>query len=182
MGVNSTANRSTFVTVVAWIFIAFSGFGTLISILQNIMIHTMFNSAEIEHALQAPPPPGMPPFPMFLANNFTLFLAAVLVVSAITLASSIGLLLRKNWARLIFVGLMVFGIVWNLAGLVLQFEMFSSMQESIARPPGAPDMKLYFAAIAVVSVVFALAFSVLFGWIAKRLLSPGVAVEFKRSA
>jgi len=76
----------------------------------------------------------------------------------------------------------VFGIVWNLAGLVLQFAMFSSMQESFPRAPGAPDMKLFFTAIAFVSVVFALAFSILFGWIAKRLLSPGVAVEFKRSA
>jgi hypothetical protein len=33
---------------------------------------------------------------------------------------------------------------------------------------------------AVVCVVFALAFSALFGWIAKRLMSPQVVAEFVR--
>lgn len=177
---NNTGARSTFVTVVAWIFIFFSGFGTLISILQNIMIQTVFNTSEIEKALQAPPPPGAPPFVMFLANHFQLFIVAFLVVSAVMLVSSIGLLRRKNWARLIFIGLMILGIVWNLGGLILQFTMFSSMQDSFVSAPGAPDMKPFFIASAVVSVLFALGLSGLFGWIAKKLLSPAIASEFKR--
>jgi hypothetical protein len=74
---------------------------------------------------------------------------------------------------------MVLGIVWNLGGLVLQFTMFSSMQDNFANAPGAPDMKAVFIAFAVVGVLFALAFSGLFGWIATRLLSPAIAAEFK---
>ena len=170
--------RSTFVTVVAWIFIVLSGFGTVISILQNIMIQTMFNDPQMEQALHAPPPPGAPPFFAFMTDHFQLFFFAFLIVSAATLASSIGLLKRKYWARIVFIGLMILGILWYVGGLVLQFTMFSSMQDNFANAPGTPDMKPFFVAIAVVSVLFALGFSGLFGWIVKRLLSPAIAAEF----
>jgi hypothetical protein len=96
--------------------------------------------------------------------------------SALTLASSIGLLKRKNWARLIFVGLMALGIVWNLGGIVLQFAMFASMQNGF----GHPGMEVFFIAMSAVSILFAFGFSGIFGWIAKRLLSPAIAAEFKQ--
>jgi hypothetical protein len=174
--------RSTFVTVIAWIFIALSGFSTVISILQNIMLYTMFREPQISQAMQAPPPPGMPPAMGFMANHFYLFFLAFLVISAVTLATSIGLLKRLNWARICFVGIMALGILWNLGGLIFQFTMFSSMHQqfSTANMQGGPNMQAFFIAMAVVSVIFALGFSVLFGWIAKCLLSPAVAAEFRR--
>jgi hypothetical protein len=45
------ANRSTFVTVVAWIFIVLAGFTTFIAILQNIMISLMFSGGHMGEAL-----------------------------------------------------------------------------------------------------------------------------------
>jgi surface polysaccharide O-acyltransferase-like enzyme len=173
--------RSTFVTVVAWIFIALSGFGTVIAALQNVMLFTVFRSPDAAQVLHAPPPPGMPPAAAFMASHAYLFFVAFLVVSAFTLISSVGLLRRWNWARLFFVGLMVIGVVWNLGGLALQFSMFGSMQEqfAVSAQQGAPDMQPFFIAVAVVSVLFAVGFSVLFGWIAKRLLSPAVVAEFR---
>ena len=173
--------QSTFVTVVAWIFIALSGFGTVISILQNIMVQTVFRSPEVSQAMQAPPP-GAPPFAAFLATHFQWFFLAFLLVSAFMLASSIGLLKRHNWARLSFIGLLSLAILWQVGGLALQFFMFSSMREqfSAAAVQGGPDMGPFFVAIAAVSVLFAVGFSVLFGWIIKRLLSPAVAAEFIR--
>ena len=175
---NNITTRSTFVTVVAWIFIVLSGFMTAISILQNIMIQTVFNRPEMERALHSQPPPGTPPFATFMSAHFQLFFFAFLIVSVATLVSSIGLLNRKNWARLVFVGLLVLGIVWNLGGMVLQFATFSSMQDSFVSQPGFPDMKPFFIAIVVVSVLFAVVVSGLFGWVVKRLLSPAVAAEF----
>jgi hypothetical protein len=177
--VNSADNRSTFVTVVAWIFISLSGFATIISILQNIMIQTMFSGPEMEKALQAPTAAGAPPLAAFMTSHFQLFFFAFLIVSALMLASSIGLLKRKNWARLLFIGLMILGIVWQLGGLVLQFTMFSFMQDSFTNAPGAPNIKPFIIGVAVVSVMFALGMSGLFGWIVKRLLSPTVTAEFK---
>jgi len=175
-----TDQKSTFVTVVAWIFIALSGFGTLIGILQSAMVLTVFNTPEVTQAMHAPPPPGAPAFAVFMMKYMVAFFVFMLSLNALTLVSSIGLLLRRNWARLLFIGLMLVGIVWNLAGLVLQFFMFSSMREQFAALPDAPDMGPFFIAIAVVSVVFTLAFSTLFGWIARRLTLPDVVAEFVR--
>lgn len=177
--VNSTNNRSSFVTVLAWIFIVISGLGTITSLLQNIMIQMMFNSQEMEKAMQFPVPSEVPPFAAFMVNHFQFFFIAFFAISAITLASSIELLKRKNWARLIFIGLMVFGVAWHLGSLVMQFMMFSSMREISARAHEAPDMKSFMIVMAVFNVVLTLGFSILFGWIAKKLLSPAIVSEFK---
>ncbi len=173
--------QSTFVTVVAWIFIALSGFGTVISILQNIMIQAVFRSPEISRAMQAQQLDA-PPFAAFMATHYQWFFFAFLLVSAFMLASSIGLLKRHNWARLCLIGLLSLAILWQVGSLTLQFSMFSSMREqfSAAVGDGGPDMAPFFIAIAVASVFFAAGFSVLFGWIIKRLLSPAVVAEFIR--
>lgn len=173
--------QSAFVTVVAWIFIALSGFGTVISILQNIMVQTVFRSPEVSQAMQTPPP-GAPPFATFMVTHFQWFFLAFLLASSFTLVSAIGLLKRRNWARLSFIGLLSLAILWQVGGLALQFSIFSSIREqlSAAAVPGGPDMGPFFIAMAVVSILFAVGFSVLFGWIIKRLLSPAVAAEFIR--
>jgi len=44
--------RSTFVTVLAWIFIVFAGFSSLVSLIQNIMVDLMFQTGEIEKGIQ----------------------------------------------------------------------------------------------------------------------------------
>ncbi len=177
---STNQQRSIFVTVLAWIFIVFSGFGTAISILQNIMIQTIFRSSEFNQAAQAVPP-GVPPFAGFMMGHFQLFFIAFLLASAFMLISSIGLLKRRNWARLCFIGLMALAIAWQLAGLGIQFSMFSYMHEqfSAAATQGAPDMAPFFIAIAVFSVIFALGFIVLFGWIVKKLISAPIAAEFR---
>jgi hypothetical protein len=178
-----TENRtlSTFVPIVAWIFIALSGFCTIISILQNIMVLTVFRSPEVTQAMRAPPPDA-PPFAAFMASHFQWFFLGFLLLSVFMLASSIGLLRRWNWARLCFIGLLSFAILWQLAGLGFQFFMFSSMHQqfSAAQVQGSPDMGPFLVAIAVVSVLFAAGFAVLFGWIIKRLVSPAVVAEFRR--
>ena len=180
--------RSTFVTAVAWVFIVLSGFATVISILQNIMIFTMFRGAEISQAMRANPPAGMPPAASFMAEHFHLFFLAFLLVSAFTLASSIGLLKRRNWARLSFVGIMALGILWNLGGLVFQFLMFSSMAEPFSAGGPHPGMRAspfsmtLLVGMAVVNVLLAVGLSVVFGWIAKRLLAPAVREEFIHAA
>lgn len=134
----------------------------------------------MSQAMQALPP-GAPPFATFMATHFQWFFLATLAVSALMLASSIGLLKRRNWARLSFIGLLSLAILWQVGGLAIQFSMFSSMREfSTAASQGGPDMAPFFIAIAVVSVLFAVGFSVLFGWIIKRLLSPSVVAEFIR--
>ena len=49
---------------------------------------------------------NMPFFFRFVLKNMHLLAMAVLVLSAITLAISIGLLLRRNWARIGFIAIL----------------------------------------------------------------------------
>lgn len=175
--------RSTFVTVVAWIFIVLSGFGAIIGIMQNIMVQTIFRSEEFGQAMQtAPSQPGLPAFATFAIENVQWLFLAVLLVNVVMLVASIGLLKRRNWARLCFIALMVLSVVWQIVGLGIQASLFSTIRDQFAAAGahGAPDMGVFFVVIAVMSVVFALAFGALFGWIAWKLMSKPIAAEFGR--
>ncbi|MGY0505398.1 hypothetical protein [Luteimonas sp. e5] len=176
---SATQQRSTFVTVVAWIFIILSGFATMISLLQNIMVLTIFRDPMFSNSA---PPPGAPPSAVFMAEHAPLIFFAFLLLSLFMLVSSIGLLRRRNWARLCFIAALGFAILWQIAGLALQFSQFSSMREefSVATLSGGPDMTPFFVAIAAFSVIIAIGLSVLFGWIMRKLVSPPVVAEFRR--
>ena len=179
-----TPKRSSFVTVLAWIFIALSGFGTFIGIVQNVLVQTVFLPA-MERA-QPSMPPGMPAISVFMFNHLGAIFLAFLLVSAFVLICSIGLLRRWNWARLCFAGIMLLGIVWSVGGVVMQFFMFSSMQNTMQQQlqdmPDAPDLSYFVMVIFVLSAVFSIGFSVLYGWIAKRLLSAPIAAEFRQKS
>ena len=177
--------RSSFVTVLAWIFIVLAGFATLIAVLQNIMVNTMFPLEEFQSTSHKPP--DTPAAVSFFASHIRLFFASFLVVTASTLVSAVGLLKRRNWARLVFIAILLLGIVWNVAGLVAQQFLFSSMQ---VFPPGAPPQvraqaeafDSVFLVMRVVSALMAVGFSILFAWLVKRLLSVSVAAEFAGGA
>lgn len=179
----NTLTRSTFVTVLAWIFIVLSGFASLISLMQNIMIHTMFRTPEMTQALQAPPPPGTPAIFAHLTTLMPWLFTFFLVMCLITFASSVGLLLRRNWARLVFIGVMVFGILWNVGGLAMQFFVFRTLSDQFVAVPDMPNadsMRMTFVVMIIFGLVFALSLSVLFGWIIKRLMSTAIVAEFRR--
>jgi hypothetical protein len=171
------AQRSTFVTVLAWLLIAFAGFATLIGLMQNIMIHTMMPFDRLP--ADAPGTEAMPGFFRFMFANVHLFFLSFLVLSAVALVSAIGLLKRKNWARLVFIGLFGLGILWNIAGVVLQQVMMASMPTPAGAPPAFQNAATF---MLVFAVLFAAAFSALFGWLMFKLLSRRVRAEFLPSA
>jgi hypothetical protein len=172
--------RSTFVTVLAWIFIVLSGMATFVSLLQNIMVALLFRpEMMMEAAKDFPKHEGPAALASFMIMNFRLFLLLFLVLSALTLASAIGLLLRRNWGRMLFVALMVIGMAWNIVALGLMFLFFGAMADLPSR--GAADAQafhVFFLFGATINVLFVVGFTVLFGWIVKRLLSPDIRREF----
>lgn len=178
MDTPSTSERSAFVTAVAWVFIALSGFATLISILQNVMIYTFFPLDQMHAAMaQARQQHDMPALSFFMFEHIRELFAAVFVVTLATLIISVGLLKRRNWARILFICLLVFGILWNVAGVLWQVIFFRSMP----LPPQASvqsQMETMFIVMEIFSVVIAVAMSVLFLWIIKRLISPTIRDEF----
>ena len=177
----SAAPRSGFVTGLAWTFIVLAGFATFISLLQNIMISLMFSVEEMRAAMrEAGKSQPMPAFFGFVFENFRLFFGLFFAVCVLTLVSSIGLLKRKNWARLIFIGIMALGVLWNLAGAVIPFFMFSSFPPIPESAPGdfRDSFELMTKIMMGFMVVLAVVFAALFGWIVKRLLSDDIRREF----
>lgn len=176
----AAVNRSGFITGLAWTFIALAGFSTLIAILQNIMLTVMFPEDAFKSAMQDAE--TMPGWFRFMFEHFRLFFMAFLVVSAVTLISAVGLLKRRNWARLVFIGIMALGVVWNLGGLAMPFMMSSMMPDmpADAHSEFQDNFELMWSVMIAFSVVMALVFAGLFAWIIKRLMSGDIKREFLR--
>jgi len=173
------------VTVVAWIFIVLTGFTTFISLLQNAMLAFMpqdlFNQALRDSTFTHAMPSGT----RFMFAHLRLFVFLVLIVGAATLISSIGLLRRRNWARLLFIALLGLGIVYSIAALFLQQSMMSSFNALLPTDSAlgrtGQDFRHMMGAMRVVMFVFAIGFAGLFGWIIAKLLSPPIRKEFSSS-
>ena len=171
--------KSTFVNVLAWIFIVLGGFTTFISTLQNIMIHAFFPKEEMNQAFhQAEQSEQIPEYVEFMLSNFDLFFTIFLIISVTTLISAIALLKRKNWARIVFIALMSLGIAWNVFGTVIQFTIFNSMPEFTGSEAPPAEFENMMQIIKISSVIMVIAISSLFGFIIKKLCSKRIRSEF----
>ena len=168
--------RSTFVTVLAWIFIALSGFATLISILQNLMIWLVFPRAEMKAAQAKAATDGAPAFASWMFGHMEFWFAGFLLVCVVALISAIGLLRRKNWARMVFIALMGVGIAFNLVAIPMQWLMMKQVPK--VDNPQMANFDTMMTIMQVFSTVFVVGFCILLGWIIKRLISPAINSEF----
>lgn len=165
-------NKPTFVSVVGWIYIIISGFFCLILFAQLGFFLTMFSdqSSAFSHG------PTMPGGDFsFGSNNFysNIYLSWILMTLACmaVLVFSILLLKRKaagRWGVIIFNALLAGFILYNL---VSSLTLIDSFAFSFNR--GA------FMFFRIFAVLISLLFSGLFIFIIVRLLSPGIAIEFK---
>lgn len=170
--------QSSFVTVLAWIFIGLSSIGALTGVMQIIAFSVVVDQAQIGDGLREFFP-NMPSVLVFLFSNFKWLLLGGLFFSALTLASSIGLLKRLEWARWCFIGLMLLTIAWNLGMVVVQLQVISFAKQ-VMQTQGAQDVRPMAWALTIICGFFAAAFIALHVWIIKRLLAPSVAAEFHR--
>ena len=173
---------STFVDVVAWIFIIMAGSSTFISILQNVMINFLIPGDKMTQAMEQANLTGhLPALAIFIFSHFNYFFLLFFFVSVLTLVSAIGLLKRKNWARVTFIVLLSMGIIWNIGGVVFQFTMFNDMLSSVPAPETGqmvPEFARMVMFMKIGSLIMALGFSALFGWIIKKLVSAPIKAEF----
>jgi len=163
--------------VLAWIFIVMSGLSTIISMLQNFMLFLVFPSSRMVEFMRSPEiAPRIPPIHRFMFSHIQLIMPAVLLISVLTLVSSIALLKRKNWGRIVFVALMALGIVYSL-GLVFLLPVLS---REMPYGPAAQEFEAAFSIVRVFMTVFSLGLALLLGWIIKRLMSEPIRAEFIR--
>lgn len=171
--------RSTFVNVLAWIFIVIAGSATVISILPNVGIKTMIPLDQIR-AAAGPGADQIPPFARFMMEHMQSFIFLFFVVSSAVFIAAIGLIRRKNWARIAFVAILGLAIVWNIACLVVQQLMFSSVPSILPKEPADIHANFHrmISLVRVFTFVFAIGLSALLAWLIKRLLSQSVRAEF----
>ena len=170
----ATITRSPFVTVVAWVFIVLSGFITLISALQNIMIRSMpwdQLSSGLQDSTFSKAIPG-PARAMFA--HMPLFVLLFFILSLTTLVASIGMLHRQNWARRVFIGMLCVNVAYVLGGIFIQRSMISSFNA----PEGDASFESVIAIMRAAMLVVSLAIAGVCGWLAMKLHSPRIRGEF----
>ncbi len=170
--------RSLFVTLTAWVFIVLALVASAFAVVQNAHVASLLPGLQVAS--------GSQPLPLiagWLVAYLPWFVGAGLAMSLATLASAIGLLLRLNWARCVFIGVLGIAIAANLAGLWLQHELVQSVVSSTLTRAAIPPQVLdvfggFVTAARVMAVLVTLGGCALLAWIIRSLMSPGIRQEF----
>jgi hypothetical protein len=173
----SVGHRSFFVTATAWAFIVLAGLASASALVQNAAVASLLPGLSPAHGASLPLLTG------FLVGYLPWIVGAGLVISVATLASAIGLLLRLDWARRVFIGLLCVAIVANLLGLWLQQEVVESVVSSTLAVTPLPSQVLglfggFVTATRVMAVLVTLGACLMLAWIIGRLMSSSVRQEF----
>lgn len=172
--------RSKFVTILAWIAIVFHGFQTIMVLMQTVVFVPLSSMGLISQATADPEFLKMPKFVQWMFLHMREWIFIMFIICLINLISSIGLLRRQNWARIVFILMLFLGIIWNVLPVIFINAMMPTFNMPTAEP-GLPNMALFFMMIRIFMAVMAIGTTVLFAWIIKKLTSSQVKQEFGRS-
>ena len=170
--------RSLFVTITAWVFIVLGLLASSSALVQNATVASL--PGQLALAGTPLPQPGLTGW---LLAYLPWVVGAGLVVSVAMLAAAAGLLLRLEWARRTFIGLLILAIVANLCGLWLQQEvMLSLLDATLQNAQLPPQVAGVFGGFVVAARSMAVLVTLLacgfLGWIAWRLTLPPIRQEF----
>jgi hypothetical protein len=172
--------RSTFVTVTGWIFVVFSGLLALqtLLILFTPMDDKLFADAQ-RQAQQMQPAGASPLDPTLMATMLHGVFVFMFCVLAWVLLSSIGLVMRKAWARISFIVILAIGIFFSLIYVLIGLAGRGMPMDQVpgANPAMAGMMHSLMGFMAVLGAVFA----VLFAFIIYKLTRGKIAQEFQAS-
>jgi hypothetical protein len=171
--------RSTFVTVVSWIFLVLSVFTAVVLVLRSVAVRSFFSGVPTDTLANGPEAANVALQVRFV--NVELVFLALLLIPLFTLCSSVGLLRRREWARKALIAILAFGVLWNVGSAALDTILFraSSTYNDASRPGEFRSMTV---GVLVLTWLFAIVTSALFFWIIKRLASPSVRAEFQATA
>lgn len=170
--------RSRFVTLIGWVF---------------MLLGLVAGASALMQPAATPSWPGrqglaggalyQPWLTDWLVDNLPWVLGAGLLVSLATLAVAAGLLLRLEWARRGFIGVLGLAIVVNLAGLWLQQELMLTLVQStlLQAPLPAPVADVFSGFVVAarsMAALVTLGGCALMGWMAWRLTRPTIRQEF----
>jgi hypothetical protein len=160
------------------VFIILAGLASVTALVQNATVASLMPGLQLATEHRA-----LPLLTGLLIGYLPWVVGTGLVLSLATLASAIGLLLRLDWARRTFIGLLAVAIIANLMGLWLQQELVQSVVDQTLSGVAIPQKAMsvfggFVAAARVMAVLMTLVGCGLLGWIIRRLMSAGVRQEF----
>jgi len=167
--------RSTFVTVVGWIFIVISGLASLYC-LMFLFTPTDKLLAQFQQQ-QAAMPAGSPVVdPQMMLSMMRGMFFFFFVVELWVLLSSIGLVLRKGWARISFIVVLSLGIFLSLIYVLIGVAGRSAPMGQV--PGGSPEMAGFMHAMMGAMAVMGAVFAALFAFIIYKLNTAKIKAEF----
>jgi hypothetical protein len=174
--------RSLSVTLLAWVTIIPAALGVFISLVQNILFTVFMSPGQLEQ-LFALLPPGMEALPRLSYDTVRLALLAFLALSVIFLATGVGLLKRRNWARVVFMAAVALGTLYSV---VTYFFVDAAVDLSVLIPPAGVngsrvDVAPIMAMMRIATLVLTIVFTALNVWLLWWLLSPAIREEFRPS-
>ncbi|MEJ2648091.1 MAG: hypothetical protein P8016_06750 [Sedimentisphaerales bacterium] len=173
--------RSAFVTTLAIIFIVITGLATTALIFQNVFFSFIYGMPEVKDSLNEQVSQGnMPELMGFIFSHMRVFLLCSLAASGAALTAAIGLLMRKNWARILFIIIMILAIAWQVFGFVSQWFIIPEIPNT--NPQVGMNLNLVIMFARVFSFFIAAGFCFLFGWIVYKLTSERIRREFMTSS
>ena len=168
--------RSSFVTVLAWVMIAFGVLGVLMALLQFALINLLLPSLEGGMSLPEP-------FGMLSIAFFRIAMLLSLAFSVFMAYAAWALLKRRNWARILFIVLFVISAVMHVvavAAFVFGFSLVGSLPAGNEFLP--PEYQSMLRAMAISFAIFLAVMAVGYVWLVRRLCSPAIAAEFTDSS
>lgn len=164
--------RSNFVTVLAWVMIAFGALSAMMALMQGVLLNLYLPTLESTFS-QAGPLAG---FSFAFLRGWML---AGFAFSVLTTYAACALLQRRNWARIFHIVLFLLGSASH-AAIAAALAFGTSLVILPLADAGIlpPELQSAFRAAAIACAILLLAFGVGYVWLARRLLSPAIAAEF----
>ena len=169
----NVGSRSRFVNFVAWMFILLAAFACEWAVIQN--------ATQASWSALAGDQSSLPWLTGLLMRHVTWVYLSAIALSLAMIVCAVGLLRRIEWARRVFIGLLMVAIGVDLAGLWLQQEFMHLLVDSALRQAPQPAADLFGGVVTIARVLagfVTLVASVALVGIIRRLMSPSVRQEF----
>jgi hypothetical protein len=179
----ATPPRSPVVTAMAMISIVLGIACTAYGVLQAVMVSVLVRNEPLKGALVELKAVDLPAFAEWLLSHLPAASWSFTLLSGAFLASSVGLLKRREWGRQTFIVFMVVGAAVNFLGVWLLMAVFDWV-ESLPMAAESLAMQAELARLRVVSLATmtgsAVVFAALHAGIVYQLCTSAVRAEFRR--
>ena len=173
MKMNGTANKLVRIEIIGWVLTIFFGMLSFLSSIQVVLFAVTMDWDQFLK-MKSNLPDSFPPVVQIMFGYLPILMIIQFGASLTGLVASLGFLKRKNWARLLLVAVLVFGIIYCIAGNVIAWLALKVPSSSVVADSRLND-NIMITAMIVLGIIMCAAIS----WIIHLLLSEDTKIQFK---